>query len=106
VDIWLLTNIPIQALPPTHLLTMREVLQAPEGVNVFKWGRLTDFLEGRENITAADIMEQLDVNYETARGYLGKIAQLPGWELAAIKSQRGKPTKLARRAIIAENTIN
>lgn len=106
-DIWLLTNLPITALPPDELLSMREIMGAPDGVNVFKWEQVLELLEDRDQVTRSDI-ETLGFNYETASRYLEKIAELPGWELAAVRSIRGKPTWQAtrRNPIIADCTIN
>lgn len=105
VDIWLLTNVPIQALPPTQLLTMREVLQAPEGVDIFKWGRVQALVETREEIAVSDL-EAVGISRKTASEYIDRIAELPGWEKAARRTNtRGKPPKTARRTGITRNDI-
>lgn len=96
VDIWLLTNIPIWGLPPDRLLTMREVLDAPAGVNIWKWQKVQELMQKQDMITITDLVG-LGLHYETGRQYLDIIAALPGWEPSATKSQRGKPTLIARR---------
>jgi len=97
-DIWLLTNIPIEGLPPDELLTMREVMGAPEQVDVFKWGRLQHLLDSADEISVSDICE-LGVSRKTANEYLDRIIELPGWEKAARKqtgTSGGRPQKTAK----------
>jgi hypothetical protein len=97
VDIWLLTNVPVWGLPPTELLTMRDVLGAPEGVDVFRWAEVQALIDSQDTITVADI-KALGLHYDTASSYVEKIAELPGWEKAAIKTgRRGLPPKAAQR---------
>lgn len=99
VDIWLLTNLPIPALRPNQLLTMREILKAPAGVNMWKWEQVQSLMESQDVITTADI-EALGISRKTAGEYLEQIIQQPGWELAAARSGlRGKPAKMAKRNI-------
>ena len=101
VDIWLLTNVPIWSLPPDELLTMRDILDAPEGVDIFKWEKVQRLMETQDVITISDLVKT-GLHYETANQYLDLIATQPGWEKAAVKSKRGKPTKIASRSIIAD----
>ena len=91
VDIWLLTNVPIASLPPDELLTMREVMDAPLGVNIWKWGGVQELMQRQDTITVADLVN-LGLNYETARQYLAVIGNLEGWQPSVTKSRRGKPT--------------
>lgn len=103
VDIWLLTNIPIDGLPPDELLTMREVMDAPEGVDIFRWEKVQALMQSREVITVKDIQEAIGLSYEYANKYLGLIAEQPGWEMAAVKgSHGGKPTRQVRRPIAGD----
>lgn len=97
VDIWLLTNVPIQSLPPDELLTMRDILQAPEGVDIFKWEKVQRLMEAQDVITVSDLVS-IGLHNETARDYLDRIEKLPGWERSASKTgQRGRPTRTVRR---------
>lgn len=106
-DIWLLTNIPIDGLPPDELLTMREVMDSPEGVDVFKWAKVADYLRDRESVTIADLVNEFGLDYVTAKKYLGQIATIPGWEMAAVRTPHGgKPTRVAQRVAIANDILN
>lgn len=105
VDIWLLTNVPIDSLPPDELLTMQAVLGAPDGVDIFKWAEVQSLMAEKDEIVISDLTA-LGMHYETASKYLDLIAEQPGWEKAAKKSRRGKPAKVASRSIIADDIIN
>jgi len=98
-EIWLLTNIPIDSLPPDELLTMRQVMDAPERVDVFKWGKVQQLLATKSTITMADLTA-LGIAYDTASKYLDRIAELPGWQKSTTRSNNlkgGRPTKAAIR---------
>lgn len=107
VDIWLLTNIPLDELPPDKLLTMREVLGAPDGVNVFDWERIVEAAEEiaaeKGGVTIADMMQALGLkNRKTANKYLQLILDNDdGWESGLFKpndrSFGGRPQKSIRR---------
>lgn len=103
VDIWLLTNIPIDALPPDELLTMRQAVGAPAGVNLFKWSDIIKALEGKDIVTKSDLVE-LGIHRNTASRYLRAISEMPGWELSVIKidKRRGPPHKVARRRTVKD----
>lgn len=97
VDIWLLTNIPVPQLPPTELLTMSDVMEAPDGVDIWRWGDIQNLLETQPVITKKDIMG-VGFSENTAIRYFEKIAQMDGWELAVIKTgKRGMPPKALKR---------
>jgi len=96
VDIWLFTNVPITSLPPDELLTMREIMGAPEGVETFRWPAVQELMRVKESIAISDLVD-LGFHYETASRYVDLIAEMPGWEKSALKSKRGKPTKVAIR---------
>ena len=90
VDIWLLTNIPIPSLPPDALLTMREVMGAPEGVDIFKWERLQQIADEAGQVFMSDL-KKLGLSENTAKKYL-KILEEMGWERGARRpSGRGRP---------------
>lgn len=106
-DIWLVTNVPVDGLPPDELLTIRDVMGAPEGVHAFKWGNVVEWAKDRDSITVSDLIRDLGLNYETARKYLLQIGGLPGWELTAVKtSHGGKPTNTARRSFPIAESVN
>jgi len=96
-EVWLLTNLPIAGLPPDELLAGRELLDAPEQVRLFRWASVVTWLAGREQVTVADLLG-LGLNRRTAYSYLEKIAALPGWEAAAVRSRHGRPGMSACRA--------
>lgn len=106
VDIWLMTNIPLDELPPTELLTMRDVVGAPEGVNVFDWERIVEAAEeialATGAVTAYDIIDKLGVSRRVASKYINLIAEHEdGWTLQIIKSEgRGRPKTSIRKGIM------
>lgn len=78
-DVYLLTNIPIEELPPNRLMTIRELFGAPEGVDVFKWGAVVEFIEGRDFVTSPDLVDGMGINREAANKYLGIFVEQYGW---------------------------
>ncbi len=101
VDIWLITNVPIEGLPPNELLTMRDVMGAPEGVDIFKWERVQRLMDERKTIVIADLVG-LGLSYETANRYMDIIETMEGWQRSVTKSRHGKPTRQVVRSIIAD----
>ncbi len=98
-DIWLMTNIPIDGLAPTELLTMRDVMGAPGGVDIFRWEKVETLMSSQDVITVDDI-EQLGFDRDTARKYLDIIIETPGWEKAVCKNgKRGRPESAATKGI-------
>ncbi len=102
-DIWLLTNVPIDELPPDELLSMRDVMGAPRGVSPWEWGRIVAAAEriaaARGVVTVADMMAERGVTRRIAGKYLELIvATQRGWAVEAIRSDGpGKPKKGIRR---------
>lgn len=105
VDIWLMTNIPLDELPPAELLTMRDVIGTPEGVNVFDWERIVEAAEeialATGAVTVADMMDRLGVARNAASKYLKLIVENEeGWFVDSIRSDNpkgGPPRKSIRR---------
>lgn len=96
VDVWLLENLPIDELPPTELLEVRELFGAPVGVDCYRWPQILDLAtlyeeEGQE-LTVQAIAEHIGVKRDTNRRYLQAIfASQPGrWEWAVVASNTGK----------------
>lgn len=97
-DVYLLTNIPVDELPPYKLLTIRELFKAPLGVDVFKWGEVIEFADSLGAVGTKDLMEKFGFHRDTARKYVEFLAALPGWEIMAVKSSgAGRPQNGARR---------
>jgi hypothetical protein len=104
-DIYLLTNIPLEDLPPDRLMNIRELLEAPEGVNVFVWRRVVDQIEAIYNasgrVTASDIVAQCGVEYGTARRYMKLLKDSGEWvdaEPAITKRGPGRPPEGIKKA--------
>ncbi len=72
-DVWLLTNVPIPGLGPTILLTMRDALDAPEGVSIWNWADMMDALAEHDVITARTIADAIGVTRKTAKKYLDML---------------------------------
>jgi hypothetical protein len=73
VDVWLIENLPVDELPPTQLLSAREVFGAPLGVDIYRWPdvlALADLYweEGRA-LTPKDLEEHLGIRRNTAVEY-------------------------------------
>lgn len=79
-DVWLLTNIPIDQLPPYRLLTLRELFDAPLGVDVFKWQQVVKFMIGKDTVTVPDLMDGIGINREAAKKYMAIFVSEYGWE--------------------------
>lgn len=103
VPVYLLTNLPIDELPPSKLMTIRELMEAPDEVNVFKWQMVLDTVEAiyeeKGAVTAIDLVERTDVNRETADKYIQKLLESGDWVPAIVKAQgRGRPRKAISKA--------
>ena len=106
VDIWLLTNLPIDQLPPVELLSLREVMGAPVGVNVFIWkgalDKMDDFLrQAEENglaISVTEFAERGNVDPGTAKKYMQALVDTGQWVWdEAIRPSRPGPRPRAIR---------
>lgn len=108
VDIWLLTNIPIPSLPPDELLTMRDVLGSPDGVDIFKWALVQKLMGEKDEITSSDLVE-IGISRNTAAKYLDFIAHQPGWEKGVVKisgKRGGRPKAAVIRGGFAQSHLN
>ena len=79
VDVWLVTNIPVEELPPTRLVSMRETLGAPPGVNLWKWLDFVDAIENIQVVTTKIITEECDIDCRTVRKYFGLLVESGEW---------------------------
>lgn len=102
VDVWLLTNIPIDDLPPAELLTIADVFEAPGNVDPYRWPDLIaladrHYDEGKM-LTAGDVTTALKVDAHTARKWLDLLVtqQPERWmrpppEYVIPRQGRGRP---------------
>ena len=105
VDIWLFTNVPIDSLPPDELLTLREIMGAPTGVDTFKWELVQQLMARQESITLSDIIG-LGISRKTASAYLDRVAAMPGWEKAVTRMAIGRPRKTVQKTGLSRNDVN
>lgn len=101
VPVYLLTNVPIDELPPVKLLTIRELMGAPVGVDVFKWGEVVrvaeSLCEEQGFVTVSDFTERFGISKPTALKYMDELMAAGDWEQAIVKSRGGRPPKAMRR---------
>jgi len=104
-DIWLLSNVPVPELPITELLTTREAVGSPVGVDPYRWLELLAVVgeagAAGGPVTAATIQEQMVCSRMTAWRYFQHLAAAFGDALTVIEtaSEGGKP---ARALVLAE----
>ena len=101
VPVYLMTNIPIDELPPFKLLSIRELMGAPEGVDVFLWSDVLKWADEQfarfGAIVTSDFVNKFGINKRTALKYMDELVQGGGWELAIVKSTGGRPPKAIRK---------
>ncbi len=96
VTVYLLTNLPIPGLPITQLKSIREVMGAPEGVDVFRWPDVKAFAdlfwEQGKPITTTTIMEWLEVARPAAVKYQKLIQEMnpERWVSRLVKAEGSK----------------
>lgn len=95
VDVWLLTNAPVPGLP-VELVSLRELFDAPDGVDPYRWPALRAWAAfqvvavGR--VTVPDIAAHVGVQLAAARRYAEALARQDGYHLAPYASEgRGRP---------------
>lgn len=95
--VYLLTNIPIDELPPTRLLSIADVMDAPQGVNVFTWAdtrkRLESYVAEYGPMTLKQIQDVAEVSYGTALKYRDILTEKYGWGIAPVEREPGKRGK-------------
>jgi len=78
--VYMLTNIPVPDLPIHQLLSIQELYEAPDGVNVFKWAEVIAFIESRDSVTHHDITTEFSISKPTAIKYMEIFVQSKKWE--------------------------
>jgi hypothetical protein len=107
VDIWLLTNIPIEQLPPSELLSIQDLFGAPDGVDVYRWLEVLDiadaFFDADTPLRSVDLVERLEISPTTARHYLDCIEkeQVGRWkaEKVLVPNKQGKVGRPAQALV-------
>lgn len=100
--IYLLSNLPVWELPPTELLQIYELFDAPAGVNVYKWQEVMAFAIAMDtsqgSVTTVDLVNHLGVNRDTASKYIDFLIGQYGWQtIKGATRRRGMPPKAAHR---------
>lgn len=84
VDIWLLTNLPIGSLPPTELLSVHDLFQAPSGVDAYRWPAVKTVAEAKrqagEPLYSADLAQHAGVSQDSAVRYLEVLVSTGDWQ--------------------------
>lgn len=98
VDIWLITNIPISILPPDELITMREIMDAPLGVNIFTYDsalQMAREIEAENGIVLIQDLLERGISKPTASKYFDALIESGEWTLVEglIQSGRGRPPR-------------
>lgn len=104
VDIWLLTSHPVADLAPDMLISIREMFQAPPGVDPYVWAQVValadDAYSNERGISPHDIEQALDCSRQSANRYVDLLIekQPDRWErgiVPRVAGERGKPRKAA-----------
>jgi len=87
VIIYLFLNIPIDDLAPKSILNYRDLFNAPEGVDPFKWDFFRELVamarEDGQTLDAAFIAEWIGMNVGNAKIYMAKLVAMEPdtWEI-------------------------
>lgn len=95
VDVWLLTNVPIADLP-VELVSLRELFDAPEGVDPYRWPAVVSLAEERLDatgiVTTADLIASGLCQKAAGRRYIELLASQQGWRVVTAPADgRGRP---------------
>ena len=92
-DVWLLTNIPLDELPPDQLVSMRDCMGAPLGVNIFLWHRFMEAVEALVQeqgvATQAALAERMGASRPTIRKYTDALLATGEWIEGLIPRGKG-----------------
>lgn len=104
VTIYLLTNLPIDQVAPHHVLSLRQLYDAPDDVNVYEWARVQDAaLRAARDcgvLLSTDLVREIGCERSTAVKYVERLRrQYPGeWRypdpdetIIISTSRRGRP---------------
>lgn len=102
-DVWIFSNIPLADLPPTKLVTVQAICDAPDGVSPKAW---LDFIEaveevaeesGSGQITALSLLDRAGIpERRTLYRYMDLLAERHPdlWQVVPVLTrQRGRPPK-------------
>lgn len=95
VDVWLLTNVPLDGVS-AELVSLRDLFDAPEGVDPYRWPEVVALAETRMDaagmVTSSDLVAAGLCQKPAAKKYLETLAAAEGWQVvAAPASGRGQP---------------
>lgn len=97
VHIWLLSNIPLDELPPDEVLSVNEITNCPEDIKPWVWLDILNYADSRRTepgfITTRDLMTRFDCDNDTARKYMQRLVSHADWQrIEAIEPRKdGKP---------------
>lgn len=104
-DVWVLSSVPISGVAPDVLLSMADLMTAPEptrSADGNQWPEILAYArrqaDERGSVTATDIAREFGLSNATASRYVRLIAQQAGWQLeAAARPTGGRPGLGVRR---------
>jgi hypothetical protein len=104
VDVWLLTNLPLAAMPPDELLDLRRLFDAPNQVDPYRWQDLLQLLDaaGEEGVSAADVREQMEVPARTAERWFAALCAYPGVIVRERATKVGRPARVCVKDLSAD----
>lgn len=97
VHIWLLSNVPLDELPPDEVLSVSQILNCPDDIKPWVWLDILAYADSRREapgiVTSRDIVERFECDNDTARKYLARLVSHADWQrIEAIEPRRaGKP---------------
>lgn len=102
--VWLLTSLPVPELVPQQMFSIAELLEAPRGVDAFRWMEVMAVVARYEEsgcaMTSRDLAAEVGVHKDTAHDYwlrLRPILAARGWHDAMQppgKRRAGRPPSL------------
>lgn len=103
VDVWLLTNCPLSGVPVT-LMSLRELFEAPTGIDPYRWPEFRDWVRLRIDeagiVATPHVAAHLGVQLAAARRYLEHVIDQDGYERCTAPGEgRGRPPLAARRRV-------
>jgi hypothetical protein len=99
LDIWLMLNVPINGLPPDELLTMREIMDAPDGVDIFMWNDalqiINDIADNHNGMVTLRMLIESGYNRRTAMKYFSALTEKGGWVNAKFREEFSRRSQRA-----------